>query len=112
MALQARLKHAWNAFRNKDPSDSNPNYDLPIDLGPSYIDRPRVLRSYTLSQRSIIASIYNKLSLDAASVKVEHVKVDDAGRYSETIDSSLNYILTEEANIDQTAFAFKQDVFY
>ena len=112
MALQARLKHAWNAFRNKDPSDVNPNYDLPVDLGPSYIDRPRVLRSYTLSQRSIIASIYNKLSLDAASVKVEHVKVDNAGRYSETIDSSLNYILTEEANIDQTAFAFKQDVFY
>lgn len=112
MALQERLKHAWNAFRNKDPSEPFSNYDLPVDLGPSYIDRPRVLRSYTLSQRSIIASIYNKLSLDAASVKVEHVKVDDAGRYSETMNSSLNYILTEEANIDQTAFAFKQDVFY
>ncbi len=112
MALQERLKHAWNAFRNKDPSESFSNYDLPVDLGPAYIDRPRVLRSYTLSQRSIIASIYNKISLDAAAVKVEHVKVDEAGRYSETIDSSLNYILTEEANIDQTAFAFKQDVFY
>lgn len=112
MALQERLKHAWNAFRNKDPSESFSNYDLPVDIGPAYIDRPRVLRSYTLSQRSIIASIYNKISLDAAAVKVEHVKVDEAGRYSETIDSSLNYILTEEANIDQTAFAFKQDVFY
>lgn len=112
MALQERLKHAWNAFRNKDPSEPFPNYDLPVDLGPAYIDRPRVLRSYTLSQRSIIASIYNKISLDAAAVKVEHVKVDEAGRYSETVDSSLNYILTEEANIDQTAFAFKQDVFY
>ncbi len=112
MALQERLKHAWNAFRNKDPSESFSNYDLPVDLGPAYIDRPRVLRSYTLSQRSIIASIYNKISLDAAAVKVEHVKVDEAGRYSETVDSSLNYILTEEANIDQTAFAFKQDVFY
>lgn len=113
MALQERLKHAWNAFRNKDPSEQySSNYDLPVDLGPAYIDRPRVLRSYTLSQRSIIASIYNKISLDAASVKVEHVKVDEAGRYSETIESSLNYILTEEANIDQTAFAFKQDVFY
>lgn len=112
MALQERLKHAWNAFRNKDPSESSSDYDLPVNLGPAYIDRPRVLRSYTLSQRSIIASIYNKISLDAASVKVEHVKVDEAGRYSETIDSSLNYILTEEANIDQTAFAFKQDVFY
>ena len=112
MALQERLKHAWNAFRNKDPSESFSNYDLPVDLGPAYIDRPRVLRSYTLSQRSIIASIYNKISLDAAAVKVEHIKVDEAGRYSETIDSSLNYILTEEANIDQTAFAFKQDVFY
>jgi len=113
LALQERLKHAWNAFRNKDPSEQySSNYDLPVDLGPAYIDRPRVLRSYTLSQRSIIASIYNKISLDAASVKVEHVKVDEAGRYSETIESSLNYILTEEANIDQTAFAFKQDVFY
>lgn len=112
LALQERLKHAWNAFRNKDPSESSSDYDLPVNLGPAYIDRPRVLRSYTLSQRSIIASIYNKISLDAASVKVEHVKVDEAGRYSETMDSSLNYILTEEANIDQTAFAFKQDVFY
>ena len=113
LALQERLKHAWNAFRNKDPSDTTVSeYEIPMDLGPSYIDRPRGLRSFTLSQRSIIASIYNKISLDAAAVKVEHVKIDDAGRYSETMNSSLNYILTEEANIDQTAFAFKQDIFY
>jgi hypothetical protein len=43
-------------------------------------------------------------------MKIQHVKVDDEGRYMETVDSRLNDCLTLEANIDQTSRDFIQDV--
>jgi hypothetical protein len=49
--------------------------------------------------------------MDAAAIKIEHVKLDDNNRYSETIDSYLNDCLTVEANLDQAARAFRQDIF-
>lgn len=113
--MQERLRHAWDAFRNKerpDTSDREEVTHIPYSVGPSYVDRPRILRSFSLSQRSIIASIYNKIALDAASVTIEHARVDENERYIDTMPSSLNYILTQEANIDQTSFAFRQDVVY
>lgn len=47
--------------------------------------------------------------MDVASYKIEHVKVDQNGRYVETVKDGLNNCLTLEANIDQTSRAFKQD---
>jgi hypothetical protein len=62
------------------------------------------------NERSIISSIYTRLSIDVASVNMRHVRLDAEGRYSEDIDSGLNNCLTVEANIDQAARAFRQDV--
>src|SRR5690606_118184 len=39
-----------------------------------------------------------------------HVKLDDEDRYIETVKSGINNCLTLEANIDQAARAFRQDI--
>lgn len=103
ISFSSRLKNAWNIFLNRDPT-------YPYDLGAGYYYRPD--RS-TLSRgvdRSIVTSIFNRISLDVASISIQHVKLDENGRYIETIDSNLNNCLTLEANVDQTARAFIQDV--
>lgn len=99
-----RLQHAWNAFTN--PTDiSKTSYNLySSSVRP---DRVRLTRG---NERSIITAIYNRLSLDVASISIQHAKVDDNGHYVESIDSSLNQCLTVSANLDQTGKGFIQDV--
>ena len=41
---------------------------------------------------------------------MRHVRLDKEKRYIEDIDSGLNNCLTVEANIDQAARAFRQDI--
>ena len=102
--LGSRLKHAWNAFLNRDPTDRY-RYD---QMGYSYRpDRPRLTRG---NERSIITSVYNRIALDAAAINFKHCKLDENERYVSTIKSGLNNCLTLEANVDQTARAFIQDV--
>ena len=49
--------------------------------------------------------------MDAAAIEIKHVKTDKDGRYKEEVDSGLNNCLTLEANIDQAARAFRQDIY-
>lgn len=101
--IGSRLKHAWNAFMNRDPTSDF------RDTGPGYSyrpDRPRLTRG---NERSIITAIYNRIALDAANVTIQHVQLDEDNRYLETRDSDLNRCLTLDANIDQTGRAFIQD---
>lgn len=100
----SRLKHAWNAFLNKDPTD----YFKDVGIGYSYRpDRPRLTRG---NERSIVTSVYNRIALDTSAINVQHVRLDKNNRFLSAIDSGLNTCLTVEANIDQTGRAFIQDV--
>lgn len=101
-----RLKHSWNAFMNKDPTEDK-RY---IELGPSNTRRPDMFRATRGSEKTIVTAIYTRIAMDVAALDIEHVRVDENDRYLETIKSDLNYALTEEANIDQTGRAFIQDV--
>ena len=103
--LTERLQHAWNAFNNKDPTPST-NYN--ISYGGSYINQSRARMSLK-NERSIVNSIYNRISTDVAAVDIRHVRLDENGRYLETINDGLNNCLSVEANIDQTGRAFIQD---
>jgi hypothetical protein len=105
--IGARLKHAWNAFTNQDSEFGLRSY---TELGASYGARPDRVRLYFSNERSIVSSVYTRLSIDVASVDIRHVRLDDEKRYTEDIDSGLNYCLTSEANIDQAARAFRQDI--
>jgi hypothetical protein len=102
--IGSRLKHAWNAFLQT--GDRLRSYDY----GSSYGGRPDRIRFNISNERSIISSIYTRLSVDVASIEIRHVRLDTEGRYSEDIDSGLNNCLTVEANIDQAARHLRQDI--
>ena len=101
-----RLKHSWNAFMNKDPTETK-KY---TDLGPSNTRRPDMFRPTRGTEKTIVTAIYTRIAMDVAALTIEHVEIDNNGRYINTIKSGLNYALTEEANIDQTSRAFIQDI--
>ena len=103
--ISSRIKNAWNAFFNKDPTF---NYNQPT--GYSYSYRPDRMRFSRGNERSIITAVYNRIGVDAAAIDIKHVKLDENGRYLEEIDSGLNNCLSIEANVDQTGRAFIQDV--
>lgn len=100
----SRLKHAWNAFVNQEW------YRAPAEVGAMYGGRPDRVRLNISNERSIISSIFTRLSIDVASVDFRHVRLDDQNRYLEDIDSGLNNCLTLEANIDQAARHFRQNI--
>ena len=102
--LGSRLRHAWNAFRNRDPTDQY------RDIGSGYYYRPDRVRLTGGNERSIVTSIYNRIALDVAAVDIKHCKIDENGRFISEVNSDLNSCLTLEANLDQTARAFKQDI--
>lgn len=104
MALIDRLKHAWNIFKNKDPTQVNWN------IGPSYGYRPDRMRYTRGNERSIVTAVYNRIAMDVAAVNLKHIRLDENDRYKETIDSGLNNCLSVEANLDQTGRAFIQDL--
>ncbi len=103
-SFHSRLKHAWNAFFNKDPTGFYKN----VGMGYSY--RPDRIRFSRGNERSIVTSVYNRIALDAAAVDLFHVRLDENNRFLSTIDSGLHNCLTVSANMDQTGRAFLQDV--
>lgn len=105
ISIGSRLKGAWNAFLNKDPTQN-----FKIETGPGSYYRPDRLRLSRGSERTIVAAIYNRIALDIAAIDIKHVQLDENGRYLSDVNSDLNNCLTLEANIDQTNRAFIQDL--
>lgn len=104
-----RIQKAWNAFRNRDPTPARRQDIFTYSSAGSY--RPDRRRPYVGSERSIIAPILNRMAVDAASVDIRHVRLDEYDRYKEDVKDELNDILTLEANLDQSARDFKQDIY-
>lgn len=102
--IGARLKHAWNAFMNRDPTTPEFSY------GAGYSVRPDRTRLRVGNERSIITSITTRIAVDTASTTIQHARLDENGRFLETIKSGLNECLNTRANIDQTGRAFLQDL--
>lgn len=103
-SLTSRMKRAWNAFLNRDPTNEFGD----VGIGYSYKpDRPRFTRG---NEKSIVTSVYNRVSLDVSAINIQHVRLDENGRFESIIESGLNSCLSLEANIDQTGRAFVQDV--
>jgi hypothetical protein len=102
----ARLKHAWNAFVTPSTDPRSMPYSSEVNYG----GRPDRTRYSVTNERSIISSILTRLSIDVAAVDIRHVRTDDQGRYIEDINSAFNNCLTVEANTDQAARHFRQDI--
>lgn len=99
----ARLKHAWNAFMNRDPTKYH-------DLGAGYFTRPDRARLRPGVDRTIVSAIINRIAIDVASTNIRHVRLDDNDRFLSIVPSGLNECLTSRANIDQTGQAFIRDL--
>ena len=99
----SRLKHAWNAFFNKDPTKGW------RDIGPGFSYRPDRMHFSRGNERSIVTAVYNRIALDAASIDIRHVRLDENNRFVSEMNTGLNNCLSIEANIDQTGRAFIQD---
>ena len=104
LSLSFRFKNAWNAFRNRAPTMMSQN------IGSGYSYRPDRFRLTRGNERSIVTSVYNRIALDVAAINIQHVQLDDEGRFLNVIKSGLNECLSLEANLDQTGRAFIQDV--
>ena len=98
----SRLKHAWNAFMNRDPTVGF------HEAGYAY--RPDRKRVSGYNERTIVNSIYNRIAMDVAAIKIQHIQLDDGGRFLSVKDSALNSCLNLNANADQTGRDFIQDV--
>lgn len=100
-----RFKSAYNAFMGRAPTVKTYYY------GGSG-SRPDRTRHRIQNERSVVNSIYNRISVDGSTIDVKHVLLDEDGDYVETLKSSLNRVLTTEANVDQTGRKMIQDFIY
>ena len=99
------IKHAWGLFTNTN--NKNPTIK---PEGSSYTISPTRPRFTRGNERTIVTSVYNRIAIDASTIDIMHVRLDDDGRFKEPIKSNLNNCLTVEANIDQTSRAFMLDI--
>lgn len=103
--IGSRLKRAWNAFTNRDPTGGYKSVGPGYSLSPS---RPRLSRG---NEKSIVNAVLTRIAMDAAAIDIKHCRLDKNGRYLEDIDSPLNDCFNLSANIDQTGRAFKLDAY-
>lgn len=106
MGFFKKLQHAWNAFINNNENPYNRNIN--IGYGSSFNPfRTRLSRG---NDRSIITSVYNRISIDCAGIAFNHIQQNSEKQFEKIIDSGINKCLTLSANKDQHSRAFFQDV--
>lgn len=105
--LTDRLLHAWNAFTDSDSAQNRP---MDTGGGAYMLGRQDRTRTRFANERSIITSIITRIAIDVSGVPMRHVRVDEDNRYLEDITSGLDQCLTVEANLDQGARQFRQDI--
>ena len=109
----SRFKQAFNnAFRNVSVYEQqypDQTYNSQV-TGPTSTIVPYRQRFFFANDRSIITSIYTRISIDVAAILLRHIKVDDNDRYLENMDTNFDKCLILEPNIDQGPRAFRQDI--
>lgn len=109
MGLGSQLKHAWSLLTAQEvinPLASGAAYGIQSSSHP-----PQRQVTRTNAERTIVSSIYTRLSVDVASVRLEHCKIDpETDQYLSPIQSYLNECFKVEANLDQGARHFRQDI--
>lgn len=100
-----RFKSAYNAFFGRAPTNKTYYYG-------SSGSRPDRMRRRIQNERSIINTMYNRISVDGSLIDIKHVRLNENDNYEETIRDSLNRVLTSDANIDQTGRGLIADFIY
>lgn len=107
--LKDRLMHAAGAFNAFSKEEVNRFQSWGSSAG-SYGRNPSYSRPGFSGDKTVITSIYNQIAIDVAAIDMLHVRLDEDGRYLDKMKSGLNNCLTLEANIDQGAREFRQNI--
>ncbi len=107
MGIRDRLSQAWNAFTNKEQVEATLTFPY---MGNSSSYQPHRQRATYSTERSILASIYNRIGTDVAAIDLRHVEIDELDRYVSDMKSKLQNALQIEPNLDQGPRAFRQDI--
>lgn len=106
----SRIKKAWSVFRGKESSDVEYSSSVgSVGFGSS--GNPAMRSTFPFKERTLISAVQNRIAVDSAQIQLVQCKVDEDGRYAETVTSGLNNVLEWDANIDQSGFEFKLDIF-
>ena len=106
LTLGQRIRHGWNAFLGRDQEIIRKQ-----DLGPAFYTRPDRARYRFGNERTIISSIYTRIAVDVSNyVRIRHARMNEDDELLGFVNSGLDYCLNQEANIDQTGRAFRQDL--
>lgn len=107
MGIGSQIRHAWSAFTERP--EQNPLAGGAFGVASSSVPPSRPIFRIN-AERTIISSIYTRMSIDVAAQKIEHCRVDKDDQYLEPIMSLLNDCLNVEANLDQGGRHFRQDI--
>lgn len=100
-----RFRRSWNAFIGRDPTKMS---EIEYGWGSGY--RPDKVRLSRTNAQSIVGFIYNRIAIDVASIDIRHVRINEVEKFKDVIRGPFDDRLTLEANIDQSARSFKQDL--
>lgn len=79
-----QLRHSWNVLGSSsgplDFSQTSRSFQDIYNLGVGSTSRPGTPKLSPNKERNFIASIYNKIATDVASVAIHHVKTNEDGR--------------------------------
>lgn len=103
MGFLNQLKHAWDVFSSTSSRTQS------LSGGISYNPNRRRM-SFTTDDRSIVTAVLTRVAVDVSMIDFIHADTDENGRYTGDRPSGLNYCLNSEANIDQSAMAFKHEI--
>ena len=104
MSIVTRFQNAWNAFTNREQGPPRNSYGY-SDLGPN----PSRIHASVRNERSMLVSVMARIAVDASSINIRHVQLDESDRYLEDKHSGLNNCFKWSANIDQTGTDFIRD---
>lgn len=112
MPILNRVKSAWNAFafnerKLQEAGERGVTYHVSSSYGNHPPARSRPL--YT-NERSIVGSVYTRISMDVSGISLRHAELDEFGRFKKNKNSPLNNCLTLEPNLDQSPRAFAQEI--
>lgn len=108
VGFKQTMKHAFNTF---NATQQERSAGLEFYGAGTYGSRPDRTRTMVgFGEKSIINSIYTRIAIDLASIQIRHVELDDQDRFMKDRVSGLNNCLTVEANLDQGARDFRQDI--
>jgi len=107
--LKDNLLHA--AYKTFSKEDTNRFVSWGGSGSGSYGFNPSRTRMRSSGDKTVITAIYNQIAIDVAAHRILHVRVDkDTDQYVDTMTSGLNDCLTFEANLDEGARAFRQNI--